>query len=1233
MASSSERGLPSTHNNNLNQQQQLQQGPQKSANTFFYEDEVFTVDKHHRVKFGVIVCSDTISDEDDEDYVDPGKVRVAWHPDGKEAVLPANQVSQSHIYSTNSPFPFSRSASHLPPLQLGLVDRTLAPGDVVRRLDVSTGQPKQFGYCQEMTVCADMNVVGTNYVIKNVPATRCVPLHRLTPGAVLLDNWIGVSDMIKEKLVLQTSCGSLIEVVLCADQSPLWDIEDNPAGSYFSTPTFHVGQILVGPVAALENATWLYTSPEMRGSRKNKTVNRKFIVQSVELDEVTIYWQIPPNMKVNSFGELSFTEPPKIVRGEDLKRIQPMNVFDAYMLQINDKHHLTIAATDEVVKRSEWKRQMANKYQIMRERSAAAFKGASPKRCPQSGCVKVVVSQEEVVPGGEAEIAEEERKFKAPPLVVTRGQSLGDDRLHHPQHHQFLTVSKAKSRSHSLESTDPPTTTDSTDNFNGDCDDETSASGGSDFSSQTVSSCSNTTTPRGSPKRSPLLTNKLKKLQQQRRKRRSERRSGGETPKLPETGQTVVARALVVYSTVTVLWQDGTLERDIPSRDLFPMHTLDHHEFFPSDFVLPANNAELDTEELHNYGVIQTMDHVGRLAKVRWFETAKSFDQDPRYKGESEVSVYDLKDHLQFQYRPGTIVARLRDRPMDDLERLDEEEDEEDAGPLGQVIDNSPEGKVKVVWVNKKVSSCWPQDIFELGNYDSGMFISHDHLHFGGDLDGTGNGDDSWMTESEESHLGDQQSEETNNKATDRRFVADSLERLKVSIVRLKMLFKTNPQIVSANVVHELMVIYKKCRYFDRLMDTHFFHEENFEGLVERVRSKALGGMTTLDATGVGFLNASHSTPIKVVKEEEEEEEGGNENDAQRQSIVLSFVGAQQPPVKTGTTRVMIARQEKIVDLEEDLEDEKRKQSIKKGDSGHYSEMDDDHSSASSSAMGHVVGIERSLIPTTIVTQLTTNTLKPAPPLSPSFSMETVCSKFCILLMQQLSKAFHEINTLYTEWEVVKEEHEQQHQPQSNAPLNDSVDALLNSSETAESAEEDQKGVPSAPPESFLVVDSVPVAHHFTLSLFNPKVPRNFYRAVKREHDMLRTGLPEGVWVRAYEERLDLFSVMIEGPTKTPYEDGVFLFDIQLGNDYPTEPPNCHYISYCHDRLNPNLYEEGRVCVSLLGTWTGKGTEKWGTNSSLLQLIVSIQGLILVPEPYFNEAGYEKQVGELKEGI
>ena len=60
-------------------------------------------------------------------------------------------------------------------------------------------------------------------------------------------------------------------------------------------------------------------------------------------------------------------------------------------------------------------------------------------------------------------------------------------------------------------------------------------------------------------------------------------------------------------------------------------------------------------------------------------------------------------------------------------------------------------------------------------------------------------------------------------------------------------------------------------------------------------------------------------------------------------------------------------------------------------------------------------------------------------------------------------------------------------------------------------------------------------------------------------------------------------------------------------------------------RFNPNLYANGKVCLSLLGTWTGPGWKP--ADSTLLQVLVSIQGLVLVHDPWFNEPGYEAQRG------
>jgi ubiquitin-conjugating enzyme E2 O len=60
-------------------------------------------------------------------------------------------------------------------------------------------------------------------------------------------------------------------------------------------------------------------------------------------------------------------------------------------------------------------------------------------------------------------------------------------------------------------------------------------------------------------------------------------------------------------------------------------------------------------------------------------------------------------------------------------------------------------------------------------------------------------------------------------------------------------------------------------------------------------------------------------------------------------------------------------------------------------------------------------------------------------------------------------------------------------------------------------------------------------------------------------------------------------------------------------------------------RLNPNLYDCGKVCLSLLGTWPGSSCEKWNSaQSTMLQVLISIQALVLNEMPYFNEPGCER---------
>lgn len=91
-----------------------------------------------------------------------------------------------------------------------------------------------------------------------------------------------------------------------------------------------------------------------------------------------------------------------------------------------------------------------------------------------------------------------------------------------------------------------------------------------------------------------------------------------------KVGEELVTETRLVYSTATVVWQDGTIEENISSRQLFPIHHLDEHEFFPGDFVLAGDDGTY-----RNYGVVQRVDHAGRTATVKWFTTYTSIT-DPQ---------------------------------------------------------------------------------------------------------------------------------------------------------------------------------------------------------------------------------------------------------------------------------------------------------------------------------------------------------------------------------------------------------------------------------------------------------------------------------------------------------------------------------------------------------------------------------------------------------------------------
>lgn len=152
---------------------------------------------------------------------------------------------------------------------------------------------------------------------------------------------------------------------------------------------------------------------------------------------------------------------------------------------------------------------------------------------------------------------------------------------------------------------------------------------------------------------------------------------------------------------------------------------------------------------------------------------------------------------------------------------------------------------------------------------------------------------------------------------------------------------------------------------------------------------------------------------------------------------------------------------------------------------------------------------------------------------------------------------------------------------------------------------------------------------------FNPEsnsISKSTIKRIGLEYASLMDSLPvdyaASIFFRSDKNNLRVCRALITGPHETPYENGCYIFDILMSKNYPQVHPKVWFINHGGVRFNPNLYDSGKVCLSLIGTWNAEAGETWNPKTSTLyQVLLSIQSLILIEQPYFNEPSYEKSIG------
>ena len=135
-------------------------------------------------------------------------------------------------------------------------------------------------------------------------------------------------------------------------------------------------------------------------------------------------------------------------------------------------------------------------------------------------------------------------------------------------------------------------------------------------------------------------------------------------------------------------------------------------------------------------------------------------------------------------------------------------------------------------------------------------------------------------------------------------------------------------------------------------------------------------------------------------------------------------------------------------------------------------------------------------------------------------------------------------------------------------------------------------------------------------------------RMIKDIKEIMKNPLTDnGIYYTHDEENMLKGYALIIGPADSIYEDGFYLFEFIFPNNYPFSPPKVIFNTGDGEtRFNPNLYRNGKTCLSILNTWRG---ESWTSCQSIRTVLLTLITLFH-NKPLLNEPGIKETHRDFK---